>query len=81
MLDFFVYRKHLCIAFELLSKSPSTKAIPRSVSTPRVLTSGVNLYEVLKQNSFRGVFSSQFWEGRLLTVSLADCFLWQGPWP
>ncbi|CAE7357480.1 ppk15 [Symbiodinium natans] len=34
MLDFFVYRKHLCIAFELLS---------------------VNLYEVLKQNSFRGV--------------------------
>jgi len=34
MLDFFVYRKHLCIAFELLS---------------------VNLYDVLKQNSFRGV--------------------------
>jgi serine/threonine protein kinase len=34
MLDFFVYRKHLCISFELLS---------------------VNLYEVLKQNSFRGV--------------------------
>jgi len=34
MLDFFVYRKHLCIVFELLS---------------------VNLYDVLKQNSFRGV--------------------------
>lgn len=34
MLDFFVYRKHLCIAFELLS---------------------VNLYDVLKQNNFRGV--------------------------
>lgn len=34
MLDFFVYRKHLCIAFELLS---------------------VNLYDVLRQNSFRGV--------------------------
>ncbi|CAE8707568.1 unnamed protein product, partial [Polarella glacialis] len=34
MQDFFVYRKHLCISFELLS---------------------VNLYEVLKQNSFRGV--------------------------
>jgi len=34
MYDFFVYRKHLCIAFELLS---------------------VNLYDVLKQNSFRGV--------------------------
>lgn len=34
MVDFFVYRKHLCIAFELLS---------------------VNMYDVLKQNSFRGV--------------------------
>lgn len=34
MLDYFVYRKHLCIVFELLS---------------------VNLYEVLKQNGFRGV--------------------------
>mmetsp|Transcript_23393 Transcript_23393/g.61444 ORF Transcript_23393/g.61444 Transcript_23393/m.61444 type:complete len:1064 (-) Transcript_23393:298-3489(-) len=34
MLDFFVYRKHLCIVFELLS---------------------YNLYDVLKQNSFRGV--------------------------
>jgi serine/threonine protein kinase len=34
MVDFFVFRKHLCIAFELLS---------------------VNLYDVLKQNSFRGV--------------------------
>lgn len=34
MLDYFVYRKHLCISFEILS---------------------VNLYEVLKQNSFQGV--------------------------
>lgn len=34
MLDFFVYRKHLCIAFEILS---------------------VNLYDVLKQNGFRGL--------------------------
>merc|ERR1719201_2342111 len=34
MLDFFVYRRHLCIVFELLS---------------------VNLYEVLKQNAFRGL--------------------------
>lgn len=34
MLDFFVYRKHLCIAFELLI---------------------MNLYQVLKQNGFRGV--------------------------
>jgi serine/threonine protein kinase len=34
MLDFFVYRRHLCIVFELLS---------------------VNLYEVLKQNQFRGL--------------------------
>merc|ERR1719350_2185315 len=34
MRDYFVYRKHLCITFELLS---------------------VNLYDVLKQNSFRPV--------------------------
>lgn len=46
MLDFFVYRKHLCIAFELLS---------------------VNLYDVLKQNSFRGVSISLI---RVLTEQL-----------
>ncbi|CAD7968151.1 unnamed protein product, partial [Amoebophrya sp. A25] len=34
MLDFFVFRKHLCIAFEILS---------------------INLYDVLKQNGFRGL--------------------------
>lgn len=46
MLDFFVYRKHLCIVFELLS---------------------VNLYDVLKQNSFRGVSTALI---RVLTEQL-----------
>eukprot|EP00929_Paragymnodinium_shiwhaense_P047436 TRINITY_DN24061_c0_g3_i1.p1 TRINITY_DN24061_c0_g3~~TRINITY_DN24061_c0_g3_i1.p1 ORF type:complete len:1030 (+),score=208.61 TRINITY_DN24061_c0_g3_i1:117-3206(+) len=34
MRDYFVYRRHLCIAFEILS---------------------INLYEILKQNRFRGI--------------------------
>lgn len=51
MIDFFVYRKHLCIAFELLS---------------------VNLYDVLKQNQFRGVSMALI---RVLTEQLLKAMM------
>jgi len=51
MMDYFVYRKHLCIAFELLS---------------------LNLYDVLKENGFRGV---SIYLIRLLTEQLLKAML------
>ena len=51
MIDYFVFRKHLCIVFELLS---------------------VNLYEVVKHNSFRGL---PFTMVRSLADQLVRCLV------
>jgi dual specificity protein kinase YAK1 len=51
MIDYFVFRKHLCIVFELLS---------------------VNLYEVIKHNSFRGL---PFTMVRSLADQLVRCLV------
>ena len=51
MMDYFVFRKHLCIVFELLS---------------------VNLYEVIKHNSFRGL---PFTMVRSLADQLVRCLV------